>query len=86
MGASLTRLLRFNDHGEDFLEQIITGDETWVHQQCPERNAQSMKWKHPGSPNSRHQPAPGNFYQQGFEKWISCLDKCLNREGDCVEK
>ena len=22
------------------------------------------------------------FYQQGFEKWISRLDKCLNREGD----
>jgi len=28
MGASLTHLLRFNDHGEDILEQIITGDET----------------------------------------------------------
>ena len=26
------------------------------------------------------------FYRQGFEKWISRLDKCLNREGDCVEK
>jgi len=29
MGASLTHLLHFNDHGEDFLEQIITWDETW---------------------------------------------------------
>ena len=28
MGASLTHLLRFNDYGGDFLEQIITGDET----------------------------------------------------------
>jgi len=26
------------------------------------------------------------FYQQGFDKWISCLDKCLNRECDYVEK
>jgi len=26
------------------------------------------------------------FYQQGFEKWISRLDKCLNREGNYVEK
>jgi len=26
------------------------------------------------------------FYQQGFEKWTSRLDKCLNREGDYVEK
>ena len=50
MGASLTHLLRFNDHGEDFLEQIVTGDETWVHQHCPETKAQSVAWKHPGSP------------------------------------
>ena len=26
------------------------------------------------------------FYQQGFEKRISRLDKCINREGDYVEK
>jgi len=26
------------------------------------------------------------FYLQGFEKWISHLDKCFNREGDYVEK
>ena len=26
------------------------------------------------------------FYLQGFEKSISRLDKCLNREGDYVEK
>jgi len=26
------------------------------------------------------------FYRQGFQKWISRLDKCLNREGDYVEK
>jgi len=25
-------------------------------------------------------------YRQGFEKWISHLDKCFNREGDYVEK
>jgi len=50
MGSSLTHLLCFNDNGEDFLEQIITGDETWVHQYCLETKAQSMAWKHPGSP------------------------------------
>ena len=50
MGASFTHLLHFNDHGEDFLEQIITGNETWVHQSCPETKVQSMAWKHPGSP------------------------------------
>jgi hypothetical protein len=52
MGASPTLLLRFNDHGEDFLEQIITGDETLVHQYCPEASdsnhmmMSSMRCKH----------------------------------------
>jgi len=50
MDASLTHLLHFNDHGEDFLEQIITGDETSVHQYCSETKVHSMAWKHPGSP------------------------------------
>ena len=26
------------------------------------------------------------FYRQGFEKWISRLDKCFNREGNYVGK
>jgi transposase len=26
------------------------------------------------------------FYLQGVDKWISRLDKCINREGDYVEK
>jgi len=26
------------------------------------------------------------FYRQDFEKWISRLGKCFNREGDYVEK
>jgi len=32
------------------LEQIITGEETWVNHYCPETKAQSVAWKHPGSP------------------------------------
>jgi hypothetical protein len=46
IGAPLIHLLRFNDHGEDFLEQIITGDETLVHQYCLESKTQSMAWMH----------------------------------------
>jgi hypothetical protein len=29
---------------------------------------------------------PPTFYRQGFEKCIFRLDKCINREGDYVEK
>jgi hypothetical protein len=86
MGVSLTHLLRFNDHGEDFLEQIITGDETWVHKYCPETSdsnhmmMSSMRCKHGCVVRIP------TFYQQGFEKWISHLEECLKREGDYVEK
>jgi hypothetical protein len=33
-----------------FLERIITADETWVHHYEPEIEAQSMDWKRPTSP------------------------------------
>jgi len=49
-GAFLAHLLHFNGHSEDFLEQIITGDETWVHQYCAETKVQSVAWKLPRSP------------------------------------
>ena len=49
MDASLTHLLHFNDHGEDFLEQVFPGDETLAHQYCPETKAQSLTRKHPES-------------------------------------
>jgi hypothetical protein len=54
VGTSLAHLHCFNNHGEDFLEQIITGDEAWVHQYCPETKAQSMVWKHPGFPTIKY--------------------------------
>jgi hypothetical protein len=82
MGASLTHLLRFNDHGEDFWEQIITGNESWVHQYCPETSdsnhvmMSSMRCKHGGV--VRIPPS----IKQGLEKWITRLEECLKREGD----
>ena len=69
MGASLTHLLRFNDNDEDFLEQIITGDETWVHQYFPETKAQSMAWKHPGTTTVKN-------FKTSNQLWET--------DGDCV--
>ena len=37
----------------DFLEHMITGDETWVHHVTPETKRDSMTWKHPGSPPAK---------------------------------
>jgi hypothetical protein len=33
-----------------FLERIVTADETWMHHCEPESKAQSMAWKRPTSP------------------------------------
>lgn len=40
-------------HGEEYLDSIVTGDETWVHYLTPETKEQCKQWKHPQSPRSR---------------------------------
>ena len=41
-----------NDPG-DFIDRVVTQDETWAHHFNPESKMQSMQWKHPGSPPSQ---------------------------------
>ncbi|UYV69084.1 hypothetical protein LAZ67_6002319 [Cordylochernes scorpioides] len=36
--------------GEELLDSIVTGDETWVHYTTPETKEQSKQWKHTSSP------------------------------------
>ena len=43
-------LRRFDREGDDFLNSIITTDETWLHLHDPETKQQSAVWKRPGSP------------------------------------
>jgi hypothetical protein len=42
-------LSRYEDE-PDFIYQMVTQDETWVHHFDPESKKQSMQWKHHGSP------------------------------------
>jgi hypothetical protein len=47
-----------------FLERIVTEDETWVHHYEPESKAQNMAWKRPTSPVSKElksQPSAGKI-------------------------
>ena len=48
----ITRYLlsRYQDDIGDFIEQVVTQDETLVHHFDPESKMQSKQWKHPGSP------------------------------------
>ena len=43
-------LSRFGSQGEDFLDSIVTVDESWMHHFEPETKLQSSVWKHTDSP------------------------------------
>ncbi|GFR86394.1 von Willebrand factor A domain-containing protein 3A [Elysia marginata] len=40
----------FLGYNVTFLDNIVTGDETWLHHCTPETKQDSMTWKHPSSP------------------------------------
>ncbi|KAJ4445317.1 hypothetical protein ANN_07122 [Periplaneta americana] len=50
MASALTFLMRYHTDGDAFLDQIVTGDETWVSYNTPETKRQSRQWHHPSSP------------------------------------
>ncbi len=45
MGAALNCLVQYKEYGNDLLERIITGDESWIHFYKPERNVWKKKRK-----------------------------------------
>ncbi len=55
MGAALDFLTRYQARGDKFLDQLVTGDETWVHYWTPETKRASMVWK------TATEPAPKKF-------------------------
>ena len=50
MESALTLMQRYHDDGDEFLNRIVTGDETWVAQIIPETKLESMHWRHSESP------------------------------------
>ncbi len=48
-------LMRSNEEGESFFNQIVTGDETWLHYWTPECKSASTVWK------SANETAPQKF-------------------------
>ncbi|GFX55296.1 histone-lysine N-methyltransferase SETMAR [Trichonephila clavipes] len=53
MGAALEFLSRYHTDVEDFLNRMVTGDETWVAHVKVETKQQSMAWGHTGSPTRK---------------------------------
>ena len=51
---SCKRILgRFQREGPNFMERIVTVDETWISFYTPETKQQSTMWKTPGSPSPK---------------------------------
>jgi hypothetical protein len=46
-------LVRYLEEGDNFLQRIITGDETRVHHYQPETKRKIMQWKQPSSPAAK---------------------------------
>jgi hypothetical protein len=53
MACALSFLQQYAILSNEFLERIVTGDETWVHHHTPKTNRASMEWKHSGSPRTK---------------------------------
>jgi hypothetical protein len=51
MPSALTFLQQYHDEDDEFLDKIVTGDETWVKFVNVETKEQSQQWMHTHSPN-----------------------------------
>lgn len=87
--ASRSICARF-ENDVDFLNRIVTMDETWVHFYDPETKQQSMEWRHSGSPRPkkfRVQKSAGKVLASVFWDYhgvimIDFLDKGRTITGD----
>ncbi|GFR95606.1 histone-lysine N-methyltransferase SETMAR [Elysia marginata] len=46
-------LRHYKEEGKEFIQRIVTGDESWVHHYVPESKRQSMEFRHKSSPSPR---------------------------------
>jgi hypothetical protein len=53
MGAALNFLVQHRNEGDEFLNHIVTGDETLISHVTPENKQQSMQWRHRASPKGK---------------------------------
>jgi hypothetical protein len=44
--SALKFLARYAQEGDEFLDSIVTGDETWGFHHNPESKQQSLQWRH----------------------------------------
>jgi histone-lysine N-methyltransferase SETMAR len=53
VAAAQSFLARYEEQGDDFLDCIVTGDETWLFHHTPETKHQLMQWHHTHFPSAK---------------------------------
>ncbi|GFS22655.1 histone-lysine N-methyltransferase SETMAR [Elysia marginata] len=49
--TSAELLKHYEEEGEELIQRIVTGDESWIHHYNPESKRQSMEYRHKSSPS-----------------------------------
>ncbi|GFQ64448.1 histone-lysine N-methyltransferase SETMAR [Trichonephila clavata] len=73
MMCNLTFLHRYQSDGQPFIDNIVKGDESWIHHFVLRFKKATMVWKHPGSPTTKKfkaTPSGGTVTATIF--WDSC--------------
>ena len=82
---------KVNEHeGDEFLDSIVTGDETWVFHHTSDSKQAGKKFDDDDEVQeevkTRFKVLAADFYDSGIQKLVPRLNKCLDNAGDYVEK
>ena len=78
---------RYNEDPDDFINRLLTQDETWVHHFDPETKSESMEWKHRGSPPPRkfkRQSSAGKVMASVFWDFLGVIHVDYLHKGDMI--
>jgi hypothetical protein len=82
MGSALKFLTRYARDGDEFLDYIVTGDETWGFHHTPESKQQSLHWRHTHSKGRRQTSMTrgyGSWFQDLINVWIMSATMLKNK-------
>jgi len=75
-------LHRYRLEGDDFLKNIATGDEYWVHYYDPENKRQSMEYRHPGSSSVKKFKTVPSAKKSHAHHLLGCKGRALHGISD----
>ena len=80
-------LKRYREEGDQFLLNIVTGDESWIHHVDPEEKRLSMEYRHTSSPRPKKTQNNAVCQQDSFDCFLgltkSLHDRIFGSWEDC---